>query len=283
MILQDFLPNAALKDFIKCYRIIHFSFDKSGTVPPKAYPPKPEQTLHFFLAEPMVVETIGKGQVKSPSMLFRGQQSSMVRQFIGHDFWDIQIVFQPTAVYRLTGIPITELAHQFFDATDIFSKNIKSSFSQMQDASGIVELLHIAESFSYHLVKNACKEPLLLDDACKYMVQQYGNISLEWLAKESCYCSKQFKRKFMERVGLNPKTYARIVRFNRVYNIKNRFPARDWSHIAAQCGYVDYPHLAKDYKEFTGLTPTQLHFLEKQSPENVLGLAKTVCHSRYLA
>jgi len=47
-------------------------------------------------------------------------------------FWDVQIVFQPTAVFLLTGIPANKLTNQFFDATNIFSKNIKSNFAQLQ-------------------------------------------------------------------------------------------------------------------------------------------------------
>jgi AraC-like DNA-binding protein len=282
MILQDFLPSASLRGFVKCYRIVHFCFDNNQKVPTKAYPPKPEQTLHFFLKEPFVVETAQGGELKPPSILFTAQQSSLVRHIIQQDFWDVQIVFQPTAVYQLTGIPANEVVNRFLDATAIFSKNIKSTFSQLQEASGYAELINIAEAFTLYLVRNARKEPLLLDDACKYMVHQQGNISLEWLAKESCYCTKQFKRKFAERVGLNPKTYTRILRLNRAYNVRNCFPDKEWSLIAAQCGYVDYQHLTKDYKDFTGLTPRELHLLESQSPENFLGIAKPLYRSRYI-
>jgi AraC-like DNA-binding protein len=280
MLLQDFLPSPALRSFVKCYRIIHFHFDANQPIPFKAYPPKPEQTLHFFLNEPFVVETTGNDKINPPSILFTAQQTSLVKQFTGRDFWDVQIVFQPTAVFRLTGIPATELTNQFIEATNIFSKNIQSAFSQMQEATGYAELINITERFMTQLVQNArALQPL--DAACEQMVQHHGAVSVKWLAKESCYCMKQFNRKFQERVGLTPKTYARVLRLNRAYNIKNYFPHKEWSFIAAQCGYVDYQHLAKDYKEFTGLTPPDLHLLEKQSPECFLNLNKVVYRNRY--
>ena len=64
------------------------------------------------------------------------------------------------------------------------------------------------------------------------------------------------------------------------YFCRNIYPERDWLQIAVDCGYYDYQHLAKDYKDFTGLTPVELHILESKSPENVLGLASEIYRSR---
>jgi AraC-like DNA-binding protein len=84
----------------------------------------------------------------------------------------------------------------------------------------------------------------------------------------------------MERVGTNPKTYLRIVRFNKAYNIRNRYPGLDWLRIAMECDYHDYQHLVRDYIEFTGLRPREFHALERQSPECILGLAEEIYKSR---
>ncbi len=281
MLLQDFIPGPSLRSFVKCYRIIHFSFDDAQTIPFKAYPPKPEQTLHFFLKKPFTMET-AVGEIYAPPILFTPQQTSLVKYFFSSDFWDVQIVFQPAAVFLLTGIPANKLTNQFFEATNIFSKNIQCTFAQLQEAPTYNDLINIAETFAKDLIRNARKESLLIDAACEQMIHRHGNISVEWLANESCYCTKQFKRKFIERVGLPPKTYARILRLNRTYNIRNSFPDKDWAVIAAECGYFDYQHLSKDYKEFTRLTPSALHLLEKDSPENILGLTKSLYRSRYI-
>lgn len=112
-------------------------------------------------------------------------------------------------------------------------------------------------------------------------MQPGKNSSIDWLAKESCLCTKQFERKFIQRAGVNPKTYARIIRFNRAYNLRNRHSDKEWLSIAVASGYFDYQHLAKDYKDFTGFTPPEFHLLESNSPENVLGLTKSLYHTRF--
>jgi AraC-like DNA-binding protein len=53
--------------------------------------------------------------------------------------------------------------------------------------------------------------------------------------------------------------------------MKNRSPQKDWLSIALHCGYYDYQHLVKDYKEFTGYTPAQFFAIDNQAPERMLG------------
>nr|WP_262899485.1 helix-turn-helix domain-containing protein [Chryseosolibacter histidini] len=112
------------------------------------------------------------------------------------------------------------------------------------------------------------------------MLTSGGKVSLDWLAGESCLSPKQFTRKFYERTGVNPKTYLKIIRFTKAVNIKNAYPDRDWLQIAFECGYFDYQHLVKDYKEFTKNTPNDFHLIESNSPERRLGLASEVYKSR---
>jgi hypothetical protein len=72
----------------------------------------------------------------------------------------------------------------------------------------------------------------------------------------------------------------RIIRFNKAVNIKNAYPHRDWLDIAFECGYVDYQHLVKDYKDFTNNTPNVFHLIESKSPESRLGLASEIYRHR---
>lgn len=44
MLIHDFLPGLAVREFVKCYRIVDFEFEKDENIPFKAYPPKPEPT-----------------------------------------------------------------------------------------------------------------------------------------------------------------------------------------------------------------------------------------------
>jgi AraC-like DNA-binding protein len=68
-----------------------------------------------------------------------------------------------------------------------------------------------------------------------------------------------------------PKQFLQMARFDRAFRMKNRFPQKDWLSVALHCGYYDYQHLVKDYKEFTGYTPPQFFAIDNAAPERSLG------------
>jgi hypothetical protein len=49
MLLKDFIPKPVLKDYVQFYRIVHFNFTEHQPIPVKAYPPKPENCLIFYI------------------------------------------------------------------------------------------------------------------------------------------------------------------------------------------------------------------------------------------
>ncbi|WP_317195220.1 helix-turn-helix domain-containing protein [Chryseosolibacter histidini] len=282
MILKDFAPHPSLREFVRCYRIVHFNFENAPESVLKAYAPRPEICLHFFLRERELIQ-LGSGAKKDYKfqVVLTGQQTSVINRYLsGKDFITFNIVFQPTAVFRLTGISSSELADQYLDAEDVFSRNIRSVLEQLQSAAGYSQMALVADRFVSSLTRQARKEAHRLDTVSRLMLTSGGKVSLDWLAGESCLSPKQFTRKFYERTGVNPKTYLKIIRFTKAVNIKNAYPDRDWLQIAFECGYFDYQHLVKDYKEFTKNTPNDFHLIESNSPERRLGLASEVYKSR---
>jgi len=123
MILKEFLPHPAFREFVRCYRIVHLEFDKRMIPSFKAYPPRPEECLHFFLRDGESVELINclKKDFRLTVALM-GQQTSIINRYPGENFLNFQIVFQPTGLFCLTGVPSSERFNQYIDAETIFSK-----------------------------------------------------------------------------------------------------------------------------------------------------------------
>jgi AraC-like DNA-binding protein len=68
--------------------------------------------------------------------------------------------------------------------------------------------------------------------------------------------SKRFLRAFAERVGLTPKRFERIRRFRRVVDSIELGRPVAWAQVALESGYYDQAHLIRDFREFSGITPT---------------------------
>ncbi|RAY11263.1 AraC family transcriptional regulator [Actinomadura craniellae] len=69
--------------------------------------------------------------------------------------------------------------------------------------------------------------------------------------------TKTFTRRFHDRVGLTPKRYARVRRFQRALASVPHDRPPDWAEIAVSCGYYDQSHLIRDFHEFAGMSPTR--------------------------
>lgn len=90
---------------------------------------------------------------------------------------------------------------------------------------------------------------------------------------EHCLSLRQYERKFVERMGVSPRYFSKVTRFENAFRMKNKEPHLDWLSIAIRCGYHDYQHLVKSYKEFTNQTPTHFHLLD--TPERKFGETDT--------
>ena len=202
-----------------------------------------------------------------------GQALSVTNRFIHGHFMAIQILFQPGALFRLTGLPGQEIADTYMEADQVFSKEVHEVNEAFFHARDYREMVQIADCFIQKLANKVKKEHHAVDDACQWMLSNPVS-SLDQLARRSFLSTKQLERKFLERTGVNPKQFVRLVRFDRAFREKNRHPHRNWETIAFDCNYYDYQHLVRDYKTFTGLKPTEFHHLESTAPERRFGLAE---------
>jgi len=79
---------------------------------------------------------------------------------------------------------------------------------------------------------------------------------IEAVADEIGLSSKRLVERFKAAVGLPPKRYCRILRFQRALSSAERGRELDWTRIAVDCGYFDQAHFIHDFRSFAGITPT---------------------------
>lgn len=79
------------------------------------------------------------------------------------------------------------------------------------------------------------------------------------LASVACWSKKQFERVFCATVGMNPKEYARIVRFQKAMKLLQQDSSNlCLAQIAYRCGYADQSHFIREFRQFSGHTPLSL-------------------------
>jgi AraC-like DNA-binding protein len=272
MLLKDFLPSPVLREYVSTLFILHFTFSAGDVLFDKAYSPRPENCLCFYPRDPEYVTYPGESQPKKrPPVYLIGQHTVLTRRTVGRDFLAIFVSFQPGALLRLTGIPSWELTNTYQPAEEVLSKEVHLVNERLYYARSYPEMLATVEAYLIQLIKRSRQGAHGIDKAAQLLLRGAAP-SVHWLAQESCLSPKQFERKFKERTGINASLLARIARFHESVKLKNTRPDLDWLDIALTCGYFDYQHLARDCKDFTGLTPPAFSRLDGQAPERQFGL-----------
>lgn len=273
MILKDFLPAPDVHSFVQLFRIVHLEFSREEEIPCKAYPPRPEQCLAFYPYERETVNYASSNKTVSnlPVVLY-GQFTEVTNRMIGHRFLVFQIVFLPGAIHQLTGIPSNELVNEYLDASLVFGNQVHNMNEQLFEAKDYAAMITIGNQFIRSLMAKSKRMIQPIDAIWLQLLQKDNPYTIDWIAKQACYSVRQLERKFKERTGISPKLFMRVIRFDHAFRQKNSCPEMEWLRIAMECDYHDYQHLVKDYKDFTGLSPTQFHLIEEQAPERKFGL-----------
>jgi AraC-like DNA-binding protein len=272
-LIKDYAPHPALSEFVRKYQLIRWSFATHLAPPPKLLQPRPEHSITFYIRDKQSFSYLDSDQsIVYPKTILSGVHTRTIYRDCGHDFLALKVVLQPCALYRLTGIPASELTSSFIDAEAVWGTTIRPIFEQIANTGHIAEVLTVVEQLMHVLIRRGCHPEHPIDRASRLILTKAGQCSLDWLARQSGISVRQFIRKFEERTGVSPKLFDRIARFDRVYRLKNSQPTLDWLSIALMGGYYDYQHLAKDYRDFTGTTPVNFYELDQQAPERRFGL-----------
>lgn len=273
MFIKDILPHISLTEFVRKYQIIRWQYDANTIPANKFLAPRPEDSLTFYIRDLQSYSFVNSNTKNFyPKSIICGIHNTTLIRDCGHDFWALKVIFQPCALFRLTGFPMNELVSNFIDAEIILGKEIGLLHDRLNSSDNLNEMILNIEIYLKKLVHQPKKEIHQIDFICQDILIQKERKNLDLLASQSFLSTRQFIRKFEERTGISPKLYDKIVRFDNAYRLKNNQPNLDWLSISMASGYYDYQHLAKDYKDFTSFTPVAYYEIDKKAPERNFGL-----------
>jgi AraC-like DNA-binding protein len=94
--------------------------------------------------------------------------------------------------------------------------------------------------------------------AASYLFTKHGAVSIPNLSLQNSLSVRHFERLFQADVGMSPKVFARIARFQSAMDAKLANPARTWLDIAHSFRYHDQMHMVHDFQRLGRNTPNQV-------------------------
>jgi AraC-like DNA-binding protein len=256
LIVKNFTPHFALQEFVACIFTAENLMGKDEFSTYSPFPPSPQNSIIFYIRDPAEIERPFTGKsAKLPSCIFTGQLTERINTKMGKDHLMVYIGFKPGGMYRLLGIPMNKFIDDDLDGRDLYGSEISRIMEQLYEVSDQQELVRIVEKFLISKL-NKIRPADSFDLAMQELIRRDGNLKMDELADMSCMSFRQMERRSIEKIGIPPKLYARIIRFSKAYRMKEVNPALSWTGLAHFCGYYDQMHMIRDFKEFTGVTPS---------------------------
>lgn len=162
----------------------------------------------------------------------------------------VGVHFKPGGAARLLGVPAGALANQHVDLDALWGADAARLREQLCAAATAVARFQLLEHALHARASRQVTRHPATGVALVALDQPRSHVGA--VARALGLSRRRFIEVFSEDVGMTPKRYAMVRRFQRA-RVAIGHP---WSRIARDCGYYDQAHLCRDWAELTGVSPT---------------------------
>ncbi len=245
-------PHGFSEHFVKLYwELAYRRNEMSG---PEPVLPNGCVEIIFDFRERFMTYRSGALAEIQPRSIVAGQLTS--RLMIGPsgetDMFGVRLRYE--SAFSLLGISMFEIRDQIVDLHDVIGAVENELFEKLAAAVGLDERVAIFEKYLFALNTRPVSTELA---ACVSVLRSTNG------AKQIAHCAanlrwseRRLERTFNEQIGLSPKLFARIIRFQSLLAnaAKDRSSLLDHTFAA---GYYDQSHMIRDFRNFAGVTPME--------------------------
>jgi AraC-like DNA-binding protein len=261
------VPMPALRPFIARY----VGYRQAGVAPARHRGlPSPYLTMIFTLDDPLTLAghpdprqppgsylTLVGGLHTAPALItHEGRQSG------------IQLLVSPLGARALLGMPASELAGIDVHGRDVLGPLADQIGERLREAADwparFAVLDQILASRLAARPAGPAVSPLASAEVGRVwsrLLAEGGRCAVSGLAADTGWSDRHLRARFRDETGLTPKAAARVIRFDRARRLlQHRASARialpPLADLAADCGYYDQAHLAREFRELAGCPPS---------------------------
>ena len=169
----------------------------------------------------------------------------------------LDVRLAPLGAYSVLGVPMTEIKGYTVDLDTMFEAEARQLAEQVREARAWDERFALVDEFLLRRLDHGRAPAPEVRWAWRRLTATGGAASIAGIADDVGWSHRHLIAKFKEQIGLAPKTAARLIRFDSVWRRLDDPRALRWGDVAADSGYADQAHLVREFRQFTGTTPTE--------------------------
>ena len=174
------------------------------------------------------------------------------------------VSFKPGGAYPFLGLPLSELQDQVVSLDMIWGKLASELREQLYAAPTVRARFALLEQMLLTRLGAPSQGLKAVQYAVAEIARRHGALSIRELSESMGMSQKHLIVQFKQMVGCTPKELARLYRFGDSLASIDLTKSVDWTLVAHQFRYHDQSHFIRDFKEFTGHTPTDYLRLRRQ-------------------
>ena len=174
----------------------------------------------------------------------------------------IGVHFRPGGAFPFFGVPAGELHNARVSLDALWGADAALLVEQVLVGSSPAGKFDVLERLLLSAARTLTKHPAVNFALRELSAPLLHGSSISKVAVAIGISQRRFLERFRREVGMSPKLYARVQRFQAVVETVHTLRDVNWTEIAATCGYFDQAHFIHDFRAFSGFTPTQYFALK---------------------
>ncbi|MFJ3475030.1 AraC family transcriptional regulator [Streptomyces microflavus] len=173
----------------------------------------------------------------------------------------VQVSLTPLGARAVYGVPAGELAHRLVPLDELLGALGVELVDRLRAATTWAARFAVLDELLLRAVGRGDGDRLYpvrpeVAQAWRRLVVARGRVQVGAVATELGWSRRYLTERFRGEVGLSPKTFARVLRFEHAHDLATAHDPLPWADVATVSGYADQAHLVRDWREFTGRSPT---------------------------
>jgi AraC-like DNA-binding protein len=171
----------------------------------------------------------------------------------------VGVFFRPARVAPFLRVAISDLTDRTVAIDDVWGTAGSRLPSELCDLDAAARIDHLEAVLLTRLGRGRPRARALdVEGLAASVLRRQGRVTVDALARAAGVSRQHLSREFRERIGITPKLYTRLARFQSGLVYAGARARVDWAWAAVDMGYADQSHMIAEFREFGGLTPSTL-------------------------
>ena len=257
MLFQSLAPDKELEPFIENYWLVN---DDDTTPRLQKIVPDGFTEIIFHLGDPYRIRLYDEWELQTESLLAGQIRKHFFLENTGRSEI-VGIKLKPTALTHLFGLDMHRFTDKVADLSTVLGHYFSETGKQLREAKDFAEKIRYLNIHFKNLITVNSFRETAPDRAIDIIFSKHGMLPVSGITGAVGIGERQLENLFKKYIGLSPKFYARIIRFSYIFTLVQE-NKQNWSGIAYDASFFDQSHFIRNFKDFTGESPSDYSFDE---------------------